>query len=64
MKHFMKALAISIMNMLTVILCISYMELPKEITGFDLMALGLITIISVVGCIAATVAISLTDTES
>jgi hypothetical protein len=64
MKHFMKTLAISIMNMLTVILCICFMQLSNEITGYNLMALGLMSAISVIGCIAATVGISMTNTES
>jgi hypothetical protein len=40
------------------------MQLSNEITGYNLMALGLMSAISIVGCIAATVGISMTNTES
>jgi|688.fasta_scaffold13593_15 hypothetical protein len=64
MNSLTKALVIALLIMLTVILCICYMEIANILGFYDLIALGFISTLSIVGCIAATVSISMIDTEN
>jgi len=59
MKTFLKHLLVIFIMALTVVLVICTMELADEITGFELMALGFASTISVIGCIGAAVAIKM-----
>jgi hypothetical protein len=64
MTSLTKAFTVALLIMLTVTLVICTMELADEIKFIELIALGFASTISVIGCIAATVGISLIDTES
>ena len=64
MTSLTKAFTIALLVMLTVTLIICFMDMADTLKFYDLIALGFASTISVIGCIAATVAISLTNTES
>lgn len=64
MTSLTKAFTIALFIMLTVVLVICTMELADEINFYELVLLGFASTISIVGCIAATVGISMINTES
>lgn len=64
MTSLTKAFAVALLVMLTVTLVICFMDMADTLSFYDLIALGFISTLSIVGCIAATVGISLIDTES
>lgn len=64
MKNFMKAFTVAFLTMLNVILILCYMEIADEVNEFQAICLGLICCITSTSVIAATVGISLRNTES